>query len=148
MRLTDFIMVMAGEQRSGTGTWESPAVPEHPSHLLAPHLLSILDTVYLLRVSEDDRPFSSYSSQSTLFSVCVLVAQSCLTLCDPIDCGPPGSSVYGFLQARIPEWVAMPSSRGPSQPRDGTQVSCTAGGFFTESAGKPSGSDMIFNTWG
>ena len=40
----------------------------------------------------------------------------------------------GILQARILEWVAMPSSRGPSQPRDGTQVSCTAGGFFTVGA--------------
>ena len=39
-------------------------------------------------------------------------AQLCLTLCDPMDCGPPGSSVYGILQARILEWVAMPSSRG------------------------------------
>ena len=44
------------------------------------------------------------------------VAQSCLTLCDPMDCSPPGSSVHGILQARILEWVAMPSSRGfPTQ---------------------------------
>ena len=49
------------------------------------------------------------------------VAQSCLTLCDPMDCSPPGSSVHGMLQARILEWVAMPSSRGSSQPRDQTQ---------------------------
>ena len=48
----------------------------------------------------------------------VLVAQSCSTLCDPLDCGPPGSSDHGILQARILEWVAMPSSRGSSQPRD------------------------------
>ena len=41
--------------------------------------------------------------------VCVLVTQSCLTLCDPMDCGPPGSSVHGILQARIQEWVAFPS---------------------------------------
>ena len=40
------------------------------------------------------------------------VAQSCPTLCDPMDCSPPGSSVYGILQARILQWVAMPSSRG------------------------------------
>ena len=44
--------------------------------------------------------------------------QSCPTLCDPRDCSPPGSSVPGILQARIPEWVAMPSSRGSSRPRD------------------------------
>ena len=42
----------------------------------------------------------------------VLVAQLCLTLCDPMDCGLPGSSVHGVLQARILEWVAIPSSRG------------------------------------
>ena len=44
--------------------------------------------------------------------------QSCLTLYDPMDCSLPGSSVHGILQARILEWVAMPSSRGSSQPRD------------------------------
>ena len=44
----------------------------------------------------------------------VLVAHSCLILCDPMDCSPPGSSVHGILQARILEWVAMPFSRGSS----------------------------------
>ena len=44
--------------------------------------------------------------------------QLCLTLCDPIDSSSSGSSVHGILQARILEWVAMPSSRGSSQPRD------------------------------
>ena len=44
-------------------------------------------------------------------------AQLCLTLCDPMDCSPPGSSVHGIFQERILEWVAMPSSRGSSQPR-------------------------------
>ena len=48
----------------------------------------------------------------------VLVAQSCLTLCDPMDCSPPGSSVHGFLQARVLEWVAISSSMGFSQLRD------------------------------
>ena len=42
--------------------------------------------------------------------------QSCLTLCDPLDCSPPGSSVYGILQARLLEWVAMSSSRDLSDP--------------------------------
>ena len=60
-----------------------------------------------------------------------LVTQSCLTLGDPMVCSPPGSSVHGIVQARILEWVAMPSSRGSSQPRDRTQVSCIAGRFFT-----------------
>ncbi|MES6266278.1 hypothetical protein U6R57_12305, partial [Cutibacterium acnes] len=61
----------------------------------------------------------------------VKVAQSCPTLCDPMDCSPPGSSVHGILQARILEWVAISFSRGSSQPRDQTQVSHIAGGFFT-----------------
>ena len=50
--------------------------------------------------------------------VCVLLStQLCLTLCDPIDCSPPGSSGHGILQARILEWVAMPSSGGSSRPK-------------------------------
>ena len=49
--------------------------------------------------------------------------QSCLTLCDPVNCGPPGSSVCGIFQARILEWVAISYSRGSSPPRDGTHVS-------------------------
>ena len=64
--------------------------------------------------------------------VCVcLVAQSCLTLCDPMDCSPPGSSVHGILQARIPEWVAIAFPRGSSGPRDQTQVSHVAGRLLT-----------------
>ena len=63
--------------------------------------------------------------------MCVLVAQSCPTLCDPMDCSPPGSSVHGILQARILEWTAISFSRGSSQPRDQTWVSCIAGRFFT-----------------
>ena len=47
-----------------------------------------------------------------------LVAQSCWTLCYPVDCGPPGSFVHGILQARILEWVTIPFSRRSSQPRD------------------------------
>ena len=56
----------------------------------------------------------------------VKVAQSCPTLCNPMD-----YTVHGILQARILEWVAFPVSRGSSQPRDRTQVSHIAGGFFT-----------------
>ena len=67
---------------------------------------------------------------SSLCVCCVSVTQLCLTLCSPMDCSPPGSSVHGILQARILRWVAMPSSRESSQPRDPIQVSLTAGGFF------------------
>ena len=58
--------------------------------------------------------------------------QSCLIDCDPMDCSSPGSSVHGILQARILEWVAMPFSRGSSQPKGLTHlscISCIAGGF-------------------
>ena len=61
----------------------------------------------------------------------VLVAQSCLTLCDTLACSLPGSSVHGILQAIILELVAIPFSRGSSWSRDRTQVSCLAGIFFT-----------------
>ena len=60
----------------------------------------------------------------------VKVTQSCLILCDPMDCSPPGYSAHGILQVRILEQVAIPFSRGSSQPRDRTQVSCIAGGVF------------------
>ena len=63
----------------------------------------------------------------------VKVAPWCLTLCDPMDCSPPGSSVHGILQARILEQIAVPFSRGSSQPRDCTQVSRIPGGFSTMS---------------
>ena len=57
------------------------------------------------------------------------VPQLCMTLCDPMDCSPPGSSVHGILQARVLESVAVPFSRGSSQPRNQTQVSGIAGVF-------------------
>ena len=58
----------------------------------------------------------------------MLVAQSCLALCNLRDYSPPDSSIHGILQQ---EWVAIPFSRGSSQPREWTQVSCIAGRFFT-----------------
>ena len=61
----------------------------------------------------------------------MLVAQSCLTLCNSMDCRLPASSVYGILKARILEKVAISFSRGSSWPRDQTQVSHIAGRFFT-----------------
>ena len=58
------------------------------------------------------------------------VTQLCLTLGNTMDCSPPGSSIHGILQARILEWVAISFSRGPSRPRDRTQVSFIAGRRF------------------
>ena len=58
-------------------------------------------------------------------------AQLCPTLCNPMDCSPPGSSVHGILQVSILEWIGVPFSRGSSWPRDWTGVSWIAGRFFT-----------------
>ena len=69
--------------------------------------------------------------ESLILSVCVLVTELCLTLCDPMDYRFPGSSVHETLQARILEWVAISFSRGSSQPRNRTQVSCIVGRFLT-----------------
>ena len=63
--------------------------------------------------------------------LCCAQSHSQVQLCDPMDYSPPGSYVMGILQARILEWVAMPSSMRSSRPRDQNQVSCIAGGFFT-----------------
>ena len=67
-------------------------------------------------------------------SVLCSAAQSCLILCNPMDCSPPGFSVHGIFPARTPEWVATSSSGGSPRPRDGTHMSyfsCIARGFFT-----------------
>ena len=75
-------------------------------------------------------------ARQTAKSPCVLVAQSCPTLCDPMDCSPRGSSVHGILQARILEWLSISSSRGPSPPWDQTRVSCIADSLLFEPPGK------------
>ena len=96
----------------------SRTVEEHMSCYFKPHSWKVIDHPKKL-------------TTNLIFRMAVLVAQSCPTLCDPMDCSPPGSSVHGILQARILEWVAISFSRRSSQPRDWTQVSCTARRFFT-----------------
>ena len=64
------------------------------------------------------------------FGIVVLVAQSCLTRCDPMDRSPRGPSVHGISQAGILEWVAISFSRESSRPRDQTCISCIEGRFF------------------
>ena len=77
------------------------------------------------------------ASQKKLSSVCLvssvlcLVTRSCLTLCNPMDYSPPGSSFHGILQERILEWVAILFSRGFYWPSDWTQVSCISSRFST-----------------
>ena len=72
-----------------------------------------------------------YIDMYVTYMIHVLVAQSCLTLHDPMDWSLPGASVHGIFQARVLEWVAISFSRGSSPPRDRTQVSHIAGRHFT-----------------
>ena len=75
--------------------------------------------------------------------VCVLVAQSCLTLWNLMDCNPPGSSVHRIFQARILEWIAIPFSRGSSRLRDQTWVPHIVGKFFTIWATRKPKEDIV-----
>ena len=82
---------------------------------------------------------------------CAWSLQSCLTLCDPMDCSLPVSSLQGIFQASILEWVAMLSSRGSSRPRDRTGVSCVScivSGYSLPLSheGSPSSTSMCPNT--
>ena len=80
----------------------------------------------------DPLPLNHLGSQMLCLKVkWTLVTQLHRTLCDPMDCSLPGSSVCGLLQARVLEWVAMPFSRVSSWSRVWTQAFCIAGGFFT-----------------
>ena len=82
--------------------------------------LGVIGNCYIITSFFREYPFYPIS----LISLKVKIPQLCLTLCDPME-------VHEILQARILEWVAFPFSRGSSQPRNRTQVSCIAGGFFT-----------------
>ena len=95
-----------------------------------PPFLCTLSKTYPLaskKRSASDTGWAQNPSTSVYLFMCACsVAQSCLTACDPLDCSLPGSSVHGIFQARILEWVAMPSSRGPSHPRAQTCISCVS----------------------
>ena len=113
------------------GSWESPGHCSATSWLCdCANCLLSLDLsfhLYKMRVM--------LTSEGRVKETCFLskvseVAQSCPTLCDPVDCSLPGSSVHGILQARVLEWAAISFSRGSSQPRDRTQVSRIAGRRF------------------
>ena len=108
--------------------WEVMVMKEQKFgvQILAPSLFSFVTASK--SESFSDLFWTSVSSSITWggCAVCCAVLswlQSCLTLCDPTDFSPPGSSVRGILQVRIPEWVAMSSFRGSSQPRDWTCIS-------------------------
>ena len=87
---------------------------------------------------------------SNTMCVCLLT-QLCPTLCDPLDCSSPYSSFHGILQARLLEWVAISSSKGASQPRDQTHVSCISLHWQADSLplihlGSPSNTTIITQT--
>ena len=86
-------------------------------------LLFLATELLLLLLRKSCRFISSFSESD--------VAQSCPTLCDPMDCSLPRSSVHGIFQARVLEWVAISFSRGSSRPRDWTRVFRIAGRCFT-----------------
>ena len=89
-----------------------PPIPHHPT-LLSHHI-----TQHCLSTMKSESVSCSVMSDLTPWT-------------DPMDCSPTGSSLHGIFQARILEWVAIPYSKGSSQPRDWIQFSCIAGGFFT-----------------
>ena len=91
-----------------------------------------MEYLYLTLIHQSRKQWVQLPFAITAF-VCMHVKSlhSCLTLCNPMDCSPPGPSVRGILQARMLEWIAMPSSRGYHQPRHWTQLSHIEGEFFT-----------------
>ena len=127
------------------GWWQSV----NPDSLTLHHC-GILPLVLSLRLPHlwTVRAWGSGANQDSCIRMCAKSLQSCPTPCDPMDCSPPGLSVHGILQARIPEWVAVSFSRS-SWPRDWTQISygsCVAGRFFTaQSPGESRCFRMVWN---
>ena len=96
-------------------------------------IVTLINPYLATSLTENNSFFASKMVKWEMFPegllCCCLVTMSCSTLCDPMDCGPPGSSVHGISQARILEWVAISFSRGFFQTRD--QISSAlADGFF------------------
>ena len=87
---------------------------------------------YCFAISHNDHCVDDFCSLMNHSHIVVVIKSlSRVWLLQPMDCSLPCSSIHGFLQARILEWVAVSFSRGSSQPRNRTQVSCIAGRFFT-----------------
>ena len=113
-------------QKSPAGPWFSQASPRFPlvpgpfwDFTCSLHIQSWRTSVEMKQAGESFQGGGG------------LVSQSCPTLCNPIDCSLPGSSVHGISQARILEWAAISFSRGSFLPRDWIHISCISGGFFT-----------------
>ena len=102
---------------------EEPELP--PGEMLGFHARGVFSTTLFLLFTYRLSPPNDMLVGITTLSVCmhVKLLQLCSTLCDPVDCSLLGFSVHGILQARILEWVAMPSSKGSSQPRNQAFIS-------------------------
>ena len=107
-----------------------PKGKKHSIQALCNGLCQIIASLYQKFVSV------TFFETFHIISVCMLVAQSCPTLCDPMDCSPPASSVHGIFQARVLEWVAVSSSRGSSQSRDWESAALQADSLPSEQPGK------------
>ena len=117
-----------------TGTWHRLDLSQSPSPcttIAAQRWLSQTPLRISLSSSSWWSTLSFDMAKLLLFSRQSVSCSWCLTLCDPVDYSPSGSSVHGILQARIPEYVALLFSRGYSWPRSWTWVSCISGRFFT-----------------
>ena len=95
-------------------------IPTDLAHTLTPRYTCSLFGLFF-------NNWRSYRKCLYIFCCCCLVTESGLTLCDPMDCSLPDSSIHGIFQARIQEWVVISFSRGPSWPMS----PALAGGFFT-----------------
>ena len=100
----------SGTSKKRSKKWKD-AAPIHPQESFSAPSAATLSLYYV------------YLAFVPFVSCCAKMLQSCPTLCHPMDCSPPGSYIHGILQTRIMEWVAMPSSRVSSQPRDQACVS-------------------------
>ena len=100
----------------------------HPQGARLSELLPTLPSLPWLPLVKGVSGFA-FSLQDQKYLCCSLITKSCPTLCNPMDCSPPGS-VHGIFQARILELVAIYFSRESSQSRNRTRVSCLAGEFF------------------
>ena len=115
----------------GPSPWLAGSYPPVASSHGCPFECALLvDSLSIMFPLKDTSQTVFRSHPNSLISTCMLVAQSYLTQCDPMDCSPPGFSVHELLHAIILEWTAMPSSRGSSGSRDRTWVSCIAGRLY------------------
>ena len=107
---------------------------------------SLINYIYIY-IHTHTHTHTHTQTHTHIYIMKVLVTQSCLPLCDPMDCSLLGSSVHGIFQTRILEWVAISFSRGSSNPREWTWISCLTGRFFTIWATREAHMSHITEQW-